>query len=112
MLRLNEYLEMQDVSICIAAVCAGTLQLLVRSQSDGVLTLLCRHLLRAVIRHHHAEHQLAQPQRQRQAARGALHLHEQRDQRRRGPPRGAAQGGSLFLITAREVTQARTPLFV
>jgi len=54
--------------------------------------LALRYLLRAVVRHHHAEHQPAQPQRQRQAARGALHLHEQRHRRGRRPPRGAPQG--------------------
>ena len=51
-----------------------------------------RYLLRAVICHHHAEHQPTQPQRQRQAPCGALYLHEQRHQWRRRSARGTAQG--------------------
>ena len=53
-----------------------------------------RHVLRAVFCHHHAEHQPAQPKRERQAPCGALHLHEQRHQRGGRPARGAAQGQS------------------
>lgn len=60
------------------------------------LTPLCltpsRHVLRAVLRHHHAQHQPAQPQRARQAHGRALCHHEPRHQRGRGPPRGAAAG--------------------
>lgn len=55
----------------------------------------CRHLLRALLCYHHAEHQPAQPQRQGQAHGGALHRHEPRHQRRGGPARGAAAGEGL-----------------
>lgn len=52
----------------------------------------CRHLLCAVVCHHHVEHQPAQPQRQRQAPCREIHLHEQRYQRGRRPARGTTQG--------------------
>lgn len=45
----------------------------------------CRHLLRAVFCHHHAEHQSPQSQCQGQAHSGEVHLHEQGNQRRRRP---------------------------
>lgn len=54
----------------------------------------CRHMLCAVLCHHHAQHQPAQPQRARQAHCRALHHHEPWYQRGRGPSRGAAEGES------------------
>lgn len=54
--------------------------------------LWCRHVLRAVLRCDHAEHQPPQPQRPGQAGPGALRGHEPGHQRGRGPARGAAQG--------------------
>lgn len=40
-----------------------------------------RYLLHPVIRHHHAKHKPPQPKCEGQANRGAIHLHEQRNQR-------------------------------
>lgn len=50
------------------------------------LLYLCvcyRHLLHLVLCHHHAKHQPPQPEREGQAGCGTIHLHEQRNQRRR-----------------------------
>ena len=72
--------------------------------SDTLCNYLHRHLLRPIICHHYAEHEPAQSQRQRQAPRGALHLHEQRDQRGGRPPRGATQGESFDSISLSDMT--------
>ncbi len=47
--------------------------------------LICRHVLRALVRHNHAEHEPAQPVREGQAAGGAVCVDEPRDRQRRGP---------------------------
>ncbi len=50
------------------------------------------HVLRPLLRHHHAQHEPAQPERQGQAVGGAVHLHEQRNQRRRRLAQGIVSG--------------------
>lgn len=78
--------------------------------SDTLCNYLRRHLLCPIICHHYAEHEPAQSQRQRQASRGALHLHEQRDQRGGRPPRGATQGESFDFISSSGLTNVSNVL--
>ena len=51
-----------------------------------------RHMLCAVVRHHHAEHQSAQPECERQAVCRQVHRDESRHQRWWGPARRAPCG--------------------
>ena len=62
----------------------------VRSYTKRLVAI--RHVLHPVLRHHHAEHQPPQSQRQGQDHARALHLHEPGDQQRRGPACPTAHG--------------------
>lgn len=54
-----------------------------------------RHVLHPVVRHHHAQHEPPQPQREGQTQPAAVCVHEQRNQQRRGSVHRAAHGLNL-----------------